>query len=114
MENSASHNLENKINKVFMKKIKFLMCQNKKLLALKHVTVIVEKLKDEDILNKAALILRKLVLQAKKTKLPSNLSVQNLKNGEVLVPEDLLQFYFTFIARSNNKKRDNFKCICKV
>lgn len=63
MGNFTPHNLEDKINKIFKKEIKFLMCHNKKLLAPKHVSVIneelLENLKDEDILNKAALILRK-------------------------------------------------------
>ncbi|GBP91551.1 hypothetical protein EVAR_66777_1 [Eumeta japonica] len=59
------------------------MCKNKKLIAPKHVSVIDEEflnnLKDEDILNRAALILRKSVLQMEKKKLPNNLSVQDLK-----------------------------------
>lgn len=70
MGNFTPHNLETKINKVFMKEIKFIMCQNKKILAPKHVSVIDEELlnnlKGQDILNKAALILRKSVLQAEK------------------------------------------------
>lgn len=115
MGNYAVHNLEDKIKKVFPKKIKFLMCHNKKLIAPKHVSVIDEELlnnlKDQDILNKAALILRKSVLQMEKKKLPSNLSVQDLKNGEVSVPEDLLQFYSTLIGGSNSKRKNNFKCI---
>ena len=42
--NFTPHNLEDKINKVFTKDVKFLMCQNKKLLVPKHVSVIDEKL----------------------------------------------------------------------
>ncbi|CAH2089018.1 unnamed protein product [Euphydryas editha] len=70
MGNFTPHNLEDKINKVFTKEIKFLICHNKKLLAPKHVSVIGEELldnlRDQDILNKAALILRKSVLQIEK------------------------------------------------
>ena len=83
MGNYTTHNLEDKIKIVFTKEIKFLMCHNKKVLAPKHVSVIDEELlnnlKDQDILNKAALILRKSVLQIEKKKLPSCLSVQDLK-----------------------------------
>lgn len=64
-----------------------------------------EILKDEDILNKAALILRKSVLQVKKKNLANNLSVQDLKAGEVSVPENVSQFYYTLIAGSNNKRK---------
>lgn len=64
-----------------------------------------EILKDEDILNKAALILRKSVLQVEKKNLPNNLSVQDLKAGEVSVPENVSQFYCTLIAGSNNKRK---------
>ena len=83
MGNYTTHNLEDKIKKVFTKEIKFLPCHNKKVLAPKHVSVIDEELlnnlKDQDIHNKAALILRKSVLQIEKKKLPSCLSVQDLK-----------------------------------
>lgn len=89
MGNFTPHNLEDKISKVFTKAIKFLICHNKKLLAPKHVSVIDEELLDnlrnQDILNKTALILRKSVLQIEKKKLPNNLSVQDLKNGKVSV-----------------------------
>ncbi|KAK9873497.1 hypothetical protein WA026_022909 [Henosepilachna vigintioctopunctata] len=84
-----------KIN-VFLKEIKFLMYQNKKLLVPEHNSVIdedlSENLKTQEILNKAALVLKKSVLQAEKKKLPNKLSVQDLMNVEVLVPEDLSQF----------------------
>lgn len=43
--------------------------------------------------------------------MPNNLSVQDLKDGEVSVPEDLSQFYFTLIAGSNSKRKNNLKCI---
>ncbi|KAK0179363.1 hypothetical protein PV327_005121 [Microctonus hyperodae] len=63
MGNFTPQNLENKINKEFKKEIKFLTCQNKKVVAPIHITAIdenlLETLRDEDILNKAALILRK-------------------------------------------------------
>lgn len=61
--NFTPHNLENKIMKVFSKDIKFFSIRNKKILASKHITSIddqsFENLKDENILNTAALLLRK-------------------------------------------------------
>lgn len=80
MGNFTPQNLESKITKTFSKEIKFMMCQNKKLLAPKNISVIDEELleiiKDQDIINKAALILRISVLKVDKKKLPNNLSVE--------------------------------------
>ncbi|CAH0730456.1 unnamed protein product, partial [Brenthis ino] len=64
------HNLEIKIIKAFDKQIKFFIIQNKKLVAPKNLISIddqsFEYLKDEDILHKAALLLRKSILQTEK------------------------------------------------
>lgn len=95
------------------------MIHNKKLLSPEHLTVIndqsFEKLKDEDILNKAALLLRKSVLQeAGKKKLPNDISVRDLQEGEVSVPQDLWEFYSTLIAGSNSKRKNNPKCVRQV
>lgn len=107
-------NLESKILKELKKKNFFLIIHNKKLLAPQHLTVIndqsFENLKDEDILNKAALLLRKSVLQAGKKKLPNDISVRDLQEGEVSVPQDLSEFYSTLIAGSNSKRKNNPKC----
>lgn len=109
MGNFTPQNLESKISKEFKKGIKFLIRQNKKLLVPKHVTAIdenlLETLKDEHTVNKAALILRKSVLQVQKKKLPSNLPVRELTEGEVSVPENLSKFYLTLIAGSNSKRK---------
>lgn len=78
------HFLKTKIIKVFDKEIMFFSLQNKKLLAPKHLISIdeqsVEHLKDEDILLKAALLLRKSVLKTEKNKLPKKISAKNLKH----------------------------------
>lgn len=113
--NFTPNNLENKIVKAFDKKIKFLIIQNKKILAPKHVTDIddqsFENLKDENILHKAALLLRKSVLQVEKKNLPSNISVCDLQEGEVSVSQDLSEFFSTLIAGSNSKQKKNPKCM---
>lgn len=111
IKNFTAQSLENKIMKVFNKEVKFLIVQNKKLLVQKQLTMIddesLENLKDEDILHKAALLLRKSILQAEKKKLPNNITVRELQKGEVSVPQDLLEFYFTLIAGSNRKRKKN-------
>ncbi|GFW16545.1 hypothetical protein TNCV_2351691 [Trichonephila clavipes] len=106
--NFTPHKLEIKITKVFDKQIKFFIIQNKKLVAPKSLTAIdeqsFEKLQDKDILHKAALLLRKSVLQAEKNKLRQLITVEDLKEGEMSIPQDLLDFYFTLIAGSNQKR----------
>lgn len=118
MGNFTPQNLESKINKEFKKEIKFFTCQNKKVVASKYITAIdeslLEILKDEDILNKAALILRKSVLEVEKKKLPNNVTVRELTEGEVSVPQNLSQFYYTLVAGNNCKRRNNSKCIRQV
>lgn len=95
--NFTPHNLEVKIMKVFSKDIKFFSIGNKKILASKHISSIddqsFQNLKDEDILNSAALLLRKSVLNIKTDKLPQNISVEHLKKGEASAPQDLLDFF---------------------
>lgn len=92
-----------------MADINFVSVKNKKLLTPKNVTNIddqsFETLKDEDILNTAALLLRKSVLRIKTNKLPQNVTVENLKKGEASVPQDLLDFFFTMIAGENQKRK---------
>ncbi|CAH1110603.1 unnamed protein product [Psylliodes chrysocephalus] len=116
--NFTPHNLETKLVKAFDKEVKFLIIQNKKLLAPKHLTTIddqsFENLKDADILNKAALSLRKSILQAEKKKLPNDICVRDLQEGEVTVTKDLSEFYNTLIAGSNGKRKKNPKCMRQV
>lgn len=105
-----------KILKIF--DIKLFIIQNKKLLASRNLISIDDRLfedfEDEDILHKAALLLRKSVLQIEKKKLPKEISAQNLREGEALVPQDLLDFYFTLIAGSNRNRKNSPKCIRQV
>lgn len=73
---------------MFLKKnTKFIKHNNEKLLVPKHVTVVdeefVQNLKDQDLLDKAALLLRKSVLQAETNKLPNNLTAQDMAPTKV-------------------------------
>lgn len=112
------HNLEIKITKAFDKQIQFFIIQNKKLVAPKNLISIDEQsfehLKDEDILHKAALLLRKSILQIERKMLPQLITAQHLTEGEVSIPQDLLDFYYTLIAGSNRKRKNNQKCIRQI
>ncbi|CAH0721911.1 unnamed protein product, partial [Brenthis ino] len=121
-EKVSSHftpqHLEDKIVNSFSKEVKIFFIHNKKLLAPKYLKSIddqsFESLQDEDILQKAALLLRKLVKQIPIKKLPENITVQNLKEGEVSVPQALSEFYFTLISGGNQKRKKERKCIRQV
>lgn len=64
-----------------------------------------ENLKDESILQTAALLLRKSIMQIEKKILLKNNSMQLSKEGEVSLPQNLLDFYFTFIGGCNRKRK---------
>lgn len=92
--------------------------QNKKLLAPKHLEIIDEQLyehlKDEDVLHKAALLLRKSILKIEKKKLPQDVTATHLLEGEASIPPELINFYSTLIAGSSQKRKENPKCIRQV
>ncbi|KAK0180696.1 hypothetical protein PV327_003054 [Microctonus hyperodae] len=114
----TSQNLECKIRKIFNKEIKFFTVQNKKILAPKNVTNIdeqsFEQLKDQSIIHKAALLLRKSILRIEKKKLPQQVSAQSLQEGEASVPQELLDFLSTVIAGSNPKRKNDPEFIRQV
>lgn len=116
--NFTPQHLEDKIVKSFKKEINCFFIHNKKLIAPKHLTTIddesFEILKNQDILQKAALLLRQSVKEVQVNKLPTNVTVQNLKEGEVSVPQTLSDFYFTLISGNNNKRKKSKKCIRQV
>lgn len=63
-----------------------------------------ENLNDEDILQRAALHLRKSIMQIEMEILPKNISTQYFKEGEVSLSQKLLDFYFTLIGGCNRKR----------
>lgn len=116
--NFTPQNLELKIMKAFSKEINFFSIGNKKILAPKHIISIDDDLfkylKDEDILNSAALLLRKSVLNIKIDKLPRKITVEQLKKGEGSAPRDLQDFFLTLLTAGSRKRKDNRKCIRQV
>ncbi|KAK0161711.1 hypothetical protein PV327_008130 [Microctonus hyperodae] len=110
--------LETKIEKAFNKEVKFLTFQNKKLIVPKDVMSIDEQLfedlRNADVLNEAALLLRKSILQAKKNKLSNEILVSDLEEGEVSVTPQLLEFYNTMINGGRSKRKKSLQCIRQV
>lgn len=60
------------------------------------------------------MLLRQSVKKIPIKKLPANITVQNLKEGEGSVPQTLSDFYFTLISGNNNKRKKSPKCIRQV
>ncbi|GFR07011.1 hypothetical protein TNCT_628861 [Trichonephila clavata] len=115
----TAHHLEEKILKTFSKNIKFFTIRNKKLIAPNYLQAIddtiFENLLTENTLQKAALILRKLILQMEKNKLPiKNITAQHLMSGEVSIPPQLLDFYFILLGGCNKKREKSMKCARQV
>lgn len=76
---------------------------------------VLDNLKSENIIQKAALVLRKTILTMDKKKLPSkNLSAQHLIAGEASIPQELFYFYSTLIGGSRQKRKSGLKCIRQV
>lgn len=115
----TSHQLEEKIMKIFANDIKFFTVRNKKVIAPKYLQAVddrvFENLQTENVLQKSALILRKLILGIEKNKLPSkNITAQHLIAGEVSIPQPLLDFYFTLLGGCNQKRKKGIKCSRQV
>ena len=115
----TAHHLEEKILKEFSEKVKFFNIHNKKIIAPKYLQTIddsiLDNLKTENILQKSALLLRKLILKMEKNKLPTkNITSEHLISGEVSIPPELLHFYFTLLGGTNNKRKNSVKCVRQV
>ncbi|CAG5019589.1 unnamed protein product [Parnassius apollo] len=111
---TAQH-LEEKILKQFSYDIKSFIVHNKKIIAPKFLHMIdytmLENLQTENILQKAALILRETIWQIEMKKLPAkNITAQDLISGEASIPQQLLNFYFTLLGGANQKRKNSLKC----
>lgn len=110
--------LEDKIIKILSQQIKFFTTHNKKVIAPNHLRAIddevFENLKDEDILQRAALLLRNSILEIKKKPLPDIISTQHLIDGEASVPQKLLDFYYTMLGGCSRKRKNSAKCARQV
>ena len=52
----------------------------------------------------AAYTLRKIIMEAKRTLLSENLKIEDIANGEIMIPDPLLQF-FTHLICGSDKRR---------
>ncbi|KAK0074158.1 hypothetical protein PV326_012682, partial [Microctonus aethiopoides] len=105
-----------KILKTF-EEIKILKIDNKNYIALKDYLIedeVCEILEESEILQKAASILRKTILNIKKNDLPQNITTANLLNGECEIPKHVLDFYRFLLSGYKISRRINTNFIRKV
>lgn len=107
----SSQYLEEKIRVQFAGKIQILQSGHKKVIAPKGITSIDESLfahlKERDILQAAASILHKEIMNIEKTKLPDNLNSQKLIQGECSVPSILSDFVASVIGSYFRKRQQS-------
>lgn len=70
--------------------------------------------KNEDIIHKAALLLRESILKVEKKKLSQHISVQNSQEEEASVPQELLGFLTTLIAGNSRKRKNDPNCFRQI
>lgn len=80
----------------------------KKYVTLKDSVVdakLCELLEDAEILQRAASILRKIILKITKKELPENITTADLLNGECEIPKQLLDFYCFLLGGHKRRRR---------
>jgi len=115
----TAHHLQEKIIKTFSKAVKFFTIHNKKIIAPDYLQTIddtiFDNLQTDNILQKAALILRKSILHMEKKKLSiKNITAQNLISGEASIPQQLQDFYLTLLGGCRQRRKKSFKCVRQV
>ncbi|GFU08199.1 uncharacterized protein TNCV_3766451 [Trichonephila clavipes] len=95
-----------KIKIVIKKKIKIIMHKNSNLLEQEDL----KKLKENNLIDKVAFILRSTILKMDKTTLPAAMKMEDLINGEYTIPEKLDRFFKALIGGKDIRHRDGFNC----
>lgn len=87
-----------------MKMTKIMSMHNKRIFMPKNRAIddsLFSLLKETDILQKAALILRRKILNIKKKQLPENLKTTDLLTGECSLPQKITDFYLKLLGGFN-------------
>ncbi|XP_011874807.1 PREDICTED: uncharacterized protein LOC105565870 [Vollenhovia emeryi] len=109
--------LQNKIIRKYENEIKIMTMHNKKIVMPINHTIddgLFSLLKDKDILQNAALILRRQILNIRKTALPTILKTTDLLRGECSIPQEITDFYTTLLGGFQRRRRTNINCQRKI
>lgn len=101
-------NFESKLKKKYEEELKFSIFHNKKIVGPINREIdnhLFSLLEEKDILQNAALILRRKILDIEKIPLPVDLQTLDLLKGECHVPQTLKDFYLTILADCYNKRK---------
>lgn len=97
--------------------IKIVKKDRKNYVTLKNDTIDVkmcELLEEEEILQKAALILRQSIFNINKNNLPDDITTAHLINGECQIPKHVFDFYSFLLGGYKRRRRTSTNCIRKV
>lgn len=98
--------LGSRIQNTFKRKIKIDSFNKTKLiLPYSGIKINIDTLTDNDILQKSALILRRAIIDNKTTKFGSQITAEDLMDGECDIPEELDFFFTTVLAGFNYRRR---------
>ncbi|KAK0180597.1 hypothetical protein PV327_002963 [Microctonus hyperodae] len=111
----TNHALESKIVKHFQRKIKIVIKHKHKIIMHTDCNLIedndlINGLEENDLIDKAALILRKLILNIEPFKLSDTIKTQDLMKGECSIPDKLDRFYKVLMGGKDIRQRDDINC----
>lgn len=105
--------LKEKLLKKFSNEISIVTFNNKLLVKPSKLTIVeyddLKSMHDNEILEKAALILHKSIKSIKCNKLPEQITTEDLIQGECETPEILEEFYTRVVAGENSQRADSTK-----
>lgn len=111
----STQRLEAKLLDAF-EEIKIVKIDRKNYITLKDNVIdskTCETIEETEVLQRAASILRKTILNTKGNKLPENLTTSDLLNGECQIPEHVFDF-FSFALSYQCRRRNNANYMTKI
>ncbi|CAH0563075.1 unnamed protein product [Brassicogethes aeneus] len=115
---ATAYAVETKILEKYNEQIQITTAFKKKVITPARDFILTEEdmefLREEDILQKAAIILRNNILNIEKKTLPTKLNVQDVIAGECSIPPELNNFVLTMIGGTRSRRRKNKDCQRKV
>ena len=105
--NFATRYLEEKLEEKFKRNISIRELNNKKIVmpyGYKLLSQDFDNLKKEDIVKRAAFIIRNEIVKIAPNKLPANLTVKDLIKGECDIPNILTSFYSFLLIGTHNRR----------
>ncbi|CAH2096461.1 unnamed protein product [Euphydryas editha] len=114
----TDHRMLEKLKQHFEDDISVVLMHNKKIISPRETTAITEEiftdLQDSADIQRAALILRKKILNITKKPLPSDIKLNDLIAGECDIPLELSSFLQSVICGPDKRTRNSSNCLRKI